>query len=269
MTDTIDKRTPSAAEAIGYVARKEIAKVRTRVPGVIQAYDASEQSCEVKVGIKRRLEDGTFFEDPVLVNVPVMFPQGGGFCMHFPLESGDPVMVEFCERSVDEWLLASSVITNAEPSDPRRFDVSDATVTAGLSIFADPMPAAMAKTDAITIGVRSGDTRVEIKSSGAIDIISDGGTQISMALDGSITLTSTSFANLGGAAASLLAKAAETMTNFTNIAAIINEFASLYAIALAAANTAGSAVPIVVEPGGITVPAYTPTPVTTTKARGV
>lgn len=272
MGETLDKRTPSASEVIGYVARKEIAKVRTIVPGVIQSYDASKQTCSVQVAIKRRLEDGTLFSDPVLVNVPVNFPQGGGFAMHFPLEAGDPVEVRFCERSIDEWLLASSVITDAEPADPRRFDAQDAIVDAGLSIEADPMPSAMAKTDAITIGVRSGDTRVEINTNGKIDIISDAGTSISMALDGSITLTSTTFANLGGSAASLLAKAAETMTNFTAIASAIGPIITLFNTFAAASrlpSPTGTAVPFVLPPNTPNVVPYVTTPVTTTKARGV
>ena len=70
-------------------------------------------------------------------NCPVLFPQGGGYSITFPLESGDPVKLSVAARSLDEWLTDGG--TDVEPADPRRFDLEDAIVEPGIRSFAQAL----------------------------------------------------------------------------------------------------------------------------------
>lgn len=256
---TIRERTPGPVEAIGYAARREIAKVRTTVPGVIEAYDAATQSAEVKVVIKRQTVEGVYFEDPVLVAVPVAFPQGGGFALHYPLAKGDPVTLVACERSLEEWLAAASPTTIVEPSDPRRHDLQDAIVMPGVSVFAQPIPAAMARTDAITLGLRDGSATVSVADDGAITL-DNGACSITLGAGGSIDQISGDI-KLGDLAAVALAKAGLVSTNFTNIAAVLGPIVTAWN---AVAGAGGGPLIVPATP----LPPYSPTDTATTKVKG-
>lgn len=203
----IEKRKASPAEVVGYVADKRInSRVRTSIPGVVQSYDVATQRADVKIAINRLQEDGSYEEDPVLLNLPVLFPQSNSHVLHFPLTQNDPVLVTFCERSIDEFLVADEVGTGFEPVDPRRFDEDDAVAYAGISIDNQPIPSAMAKADALTIGARDGSNRLELKDDGSVAL----GTN-SVSLD----LTSSNQVRLGNATENLV-------TQLKDLAGVLN-----------------------------------------------
>ena len=63
--------------------RQTMNKIRVAAPGIVQAYDASQQTVTVQVAIRERMnEDGVenWVEIPLLLDVPIVFPRAGGYC---------------------------------------------------------------------------------------------------------------------------------------------------------------------------------------------
>ena len=68
---------------------------------------------------------------PVLTDVPIVFPRGGGFNLTFPVQPGDEVLLVFSDTSIDEWLQSGGVNNNQVSQ--RRHSLSDAIAILGLS----------------------------------------------------------------------------------------------------------------------------------------
>lgn len=114
-----------------------IKDLHTAMPGIIQSFDAVNQLATVQPAIKRifvtRNEDTetlTPTDLPLLINVPVIYPRGGGFSLTFPVSSGDECLIVFCERAIDSWHQSGKV---KKPSARRFHNLSDAVVFVGLS----------------------------------------------------------------------------------------------------------------------------------------
>lgn len=105
-----------------------MSSVHTTMPGSIEKYDG-KRIASVKPNVQRRLADGTYLELPVIEEVPVLFLGSSDFSFTYPLKKGDPVMIHFCERSIEEWLQSG---TESKPEDLRRFSLTDAIAVPGL-----------------------------------------------------------------------------------------------------------------------------------------
>jgi hypothetical protein len=108
------------------------------MPGRIEKYDSVRQCAEVKPMLKLGVvcSDGSQAVDklPVLVDVPVVFPRGGGYFLTFPLAKGDLVLLIFIDRSIDGYALSTGQ-TEQEPVDLRTHDISDAVAIPGFYPF--------------------------------------------------------------------------------------------------------------------------------------
>jgi len=112
--------------------------VHTALPGIVEKFDTEQQLASVQPAIKRMLKTGRGEEEreiivprnlPLCINVPVVFPAGGGFHLTFPVKPGDECILMFCERSLDNWLDRGGV---QEPSAKRFHALSDAFAIMGL-----------------------------------------------------------------------------------------------------------------------------------------
>jgi len=83
------------------------------------------------VRVRVRQADGTlkFVQLPLLVDVPVVFPGGGGFTLTFPLAQGDECLVVFADRCIDGWWQSGGV---QNPPEIRLHDLSDGFAIPGL-----------------------------------------------------------------------------------------------------------------------------------------
>lgn len=254
--DTIAARAPSATEVIGYVATKEIrSQVRTCVPAVVQSYDAARQEAQVQPAIRRRKSGDTYQEPPI--DVPVVWPQVSGYALHMPLKQGDPVLLLVCERSLDDWLLASTVQDDVTASDPRRYALQDAVALAGVSPFSQAIPGAMAQDDALTLGARDGSSIIRVADDGGITI-DNGSATVEISASGTVTVTSGDV-RLGDASAVALAKAGQVANNLSAIKAVLDQ------IKVAWDASASSGTPVVAS--GPLLP-YVTLSTATTKAKG-
>lgn len=104
MAETVD-----LADVIRGAIESELTELRVALPGRVEKYTASTQRADVRLEMQLPVSDGegghVLQKLPVLPNVPVCFPQGGGgFFMSFPLQADDPVLVVFCDLPIGAWL---------------------------------------------------------------------------------------------------------------------------------------------------------------------
>lgn len=96
------------------------------MPGIIQSFNAGAITATVQLAIKGvvRAPDGSaqFVNLPLLVDVPVHFPRGGGCTLTFPVAKGDECLVVFAARCIDSWWQSGGV---QAPMEPRVHDLSD------------------------------------------------------------------------------------------------------------------------------------------------
>lgn len=110
--------------------------LNTAIPASIESYDEATRTARVKIHYSDHFaSEGTEAnrEDwPPIPDCPVLFPRGGGFVFTWPLKKGDPVLVVFSQRSLQEWSasdgktdIGSFLISTHNPG--------DAIVISGLS----------------------------------------------------------------------------------------------------------------------------------------
>ncbi|NRQ51994.1 Gp138 family membrane-puncturing spike protein [Brevibacillus sp. HD1.4A] len=107
--------------------------MRVSIPGIIQEFDPVTQTASVKVAIREHVRqpnlDYEWTEIPLLLDVPVVFPRGGGYVLTFPIKSGDECLVVFSDMCIDAWFASGGVQNQIEK---RRHDLSDAIAIPGL-----------------------------------------------------------------------------------------------------------------------------------------
>jgi hypothetical protein len=108
--------TPNLTQV--FEAAIDAAKADTRVslPGVFTAVASNGKTGSVKPAVG---------PDPVIPDVPILFPQAAGFRMTWPVKTGDPCLLVFGDRSLEEWQSAGGTKA-VSPADERRHDLTDA-----------------------------------------------------------------------------------------------------------------------------------------------
>ncbi|WP_314143292.1 Gp138 family membrane-puncturing spike protein [Buttiauxella noackiae] len=107
-------------------------QIRVAMPGIVQSFDPSTVTAVVQPAIRyvENDNDGNRVTQnyPLLVDVPVVFPRGGGCTLTFPVKDGDECLVIFSDRCIDFWWQSGGV---QEPVDDRLHDLSDAFCIVG------------------------------------------------------------------------------------------------------------------------------------------
>lgn len=106
--------------------------LRVSLPGIIQSFDPDACTCTVQPAISgQKADDNGKYQSvplPLLVDVPVIFPRGGGCTITFPVNAGDECLIVFSDRCIDFWWQNGGI---QEPVDPRQHDLSDAFAIIG------------------------------------------------------------------------------------------------------------------------------------------
>lgn len=143
-------------------------QLRVAIPGIIQSFDADTQTCTVQPAIQERVQNPdlsySWVSLPLLVDVPVQFPRGGGFSITFPLQKGDECLLVFSDMCLDSWWTSGEV---GNQMDKRRHDLSDATAIVGITSQARKL--SNYATDAMQMRTDDGSTYITMKSN-EIDI---------------------------------------------------------------------------------------------------
>lgn len=181
-------------EALRVAIESAMLNAWTALPGILVSFDADKVTAVVKsaVGGVALGSDGEASPTdlPLLQDVPVVFPRGGGATLTFPLQPGDEVLVVFSCRPIDSWWQSGGV---QRPANARFHDLSDA--------FAIPGPMSQARkiggisTSAVQLRSDDGAAFVEIDpASHAVNVSTTGdlslqaGGDISVQAGGSLTM---------------------------------------------------------------------------------
>lgn len=92
-----------------YVRKFVSGSIYTAMPAAITEVHELEDNQVISVNplIKKQSEDGVVVDLPEVLDVPVVFPAGGGGLLSFPLAVGDQVLLVFSMRSISEYLEAA------------------------------------------------------------------------------------------------------------------------------------------------------------------
>ncbi|HEB3560740.1 TPA: hypothetical protein RZC73_003070 [Escherichia coli] len=157
------------------LAGSVMSALRVSMPGIVQSFDPDAVTVVVQPAIKGYEPDSNGINQsttlPLLVDVPVVFPRGGGCTLTFPVKAGDECLVVFADRCIDFWWQSGGI---QEPVDERMHDLSDAFCIVG--------PQSQAKkiggisTSAVELRSDDGETKLSLNpASGAINGTAPGG----------------------------------------------------------------------------------------------
>lgn len=104
----------------------------TAIPGIIQSVKIDAMTCVVQPSVQEIVVNQSGIAKPInlplLLDVPIVFPSGGGFSVTFPLAVNDEVLVLFSARCIDAWWETGGIQQAAES---RMHDLSDAFAIPG------------------------------------------------------------------------------------------------------------------------------------------
>lgn len=119
---------PLPEDVVAQKTEEERGDIWTSLPGRIKSFDPATQTATVEVMYKPR-HNGEAKPMPELVEVPVVFPRGGGGAVTFPVKAGDGVQVQFQARDMSNWYGKGDA---HEAPSARMHDLSDAVAIPGL-----------------------------------------------------------------------------------------------------------------------------------------
>ncbi len=164
-------REPEIAESLETIFGATLNELHTALPARVERYDASNQRADVKPVILRVFldEDGNeqTYEYPIVTDVPVHFPRGGGAFIHLPIAAGDLVLLVCGQRSLDRYLETDGKQV-IDTQDSRRHHFSDAVAFAGLSTSKNNVALSNAKD--LIIGLEDGSAEVHVQPGGKVFI---------------------------------------------------------------------------------------------------
>jgi hypothetical protein len=136
----------------------------TALPGVVVSFntdDPGKVTAVIQPAIKgvRQKSDGSYeaVNLPVLPDVPVVFPRGGGCTLTFPIKAGDECLVVFSSRCIDAWWQSGGVQL---PMEPRMHDLSDGFAILGPQ--SNPQAIPNISVDAVQLRSDDGATFIEL-----------------------------------------------------------------------------------------------------------
>ena len=122
-----EKEYNNLTDALQFVFNQLIKDLYISIPGIIESYDSATKRCRVKPAINLKLTNGEIEEQASIINVPVIWPGGGGFTLLSPLPSGSPVEIKFSQRGITKF---KETFLQADPGGGI-FDKKDAHVIPG------------------------------------------------------------------------------------------------------------------------------------------
>lgn len=121
-----DERTNSFEAAVLGALSGFQSGLWTALPGIVESVDLAAQTLVVQPAIQAQimLPDNSWqwVALPLLLDVPILFPSGGGFTLTFPIVAGDECLVVFSSRCIDSWWQSGGIQVQAEL---RMHDLSD------------------------------------------------------------------------------------------------------------------------------------------------
>lgn len=198
MAVSLQSQIGGEQQAIDTITNYIASAIRVSLPGIVQSFDPDSVTCVIQPAI-RGYETDTGGNQisvplPLLVDVPVIFPRGGGCTLTFPIHPGDECLIVFADRCIDFWWQSGGI---QEPVDGRMHDLSDAFCIPGpmsqaKKISNISMSAAQLRTDdgAAFLEVAAGHD-ITVTTPGKLTATASGGAEITapeIVLNGNVTI---------------------------------------------------------------------------------
>ncbi|MBQ8091396.1 MAG: hypothetical protein IJ233_11700 [Pyramidobacter sp.] len=176
MLERLERQNDAAAEAQAMLEAWQF-ELHTALPGIVESFDAQRMTVSVQPAIRGAVKrlDGSVYSTslPLLVDVPVCFPGGGGYSFTFPVKKGDDCLVIFGERCIDAWWQSGGV---QEPVEFRMHDLSDGFAIVGVRSQPRVVTGGVA-TDGAELRRDDGTAKVRLTGT-AVQIVAPGGVTI-------------------------------------------------------------------------------------------
>lgn len=113
-------------ETLRMAIEARAARLWTTLPAVVQSYNAATQTLTAQPAIngRQKQSDGTWIslQMPIVVDVPVQWPAGGGATWTFPIQSGDECLLFIASRCIDAWFTHGFQAANTSDPYGRQFN---------------------------------------------------------------------------------------------------------------------------------------------------
>jgi len=119
-------------------------------------------SVDVRPSVNRLYNDGEERQKPIIYNVPVVFPSGGGGIVSFPLRVGDTVLLIFGREDISNFLKDKRL---GRPATQRKFSINDAIAIPCLNPFNDSL-----KPSKDSVEIKYKGSVVRIDSDGNVEV---------------------------------------------------------------------------------------------------
>ncbi|MBQ0604396.1 phage baseplate protein [Klebsiella oxytoca] len=190
MPVALNAQLGSKEQADAQLAQAIMSAMRVSIPGIIKSFDPDAVTAVVQPAIKGVEHDESGAEVsvslPLLVDVPVVFPRGGGCTLTFPVTAGDECLVIFADRCIDFWWQSGGI---QEPVDGRMHDLSDAFCIVGPQSQAKKISGI--STTAAQLRTDDGTAFIEVAAGGDITATTTGNATINASeiiLNGNVTI---------------------------------------------------------------------------------
>ena len=186
------ERIGDLEEAIRSAIQGAFLQTWVAVPGIVESYDPTKMTAVIVPAIKASVRDKngkqSFIEITQLVDVPVVFPAGGGFIVTLPLIQGDEVLVVFSNRCIDAWFQLGGIQI---PTEKRFNGISDGFAIPGPRSLPNVVPGISATS--AQLRKNDGSAYLELTQGGALNIVAPGGVNITgnLAVVGAETISQT------------------------------------------------------------------------------
>ncbi|ENK0558907.1 hypothetical protein AB2T19_003759 [Clostridium botulinum] len=136
--------------------------LRVACPGIIQSFDSETQTVTVQLALREHITkpDSTkeWVNLPLLLDVPIVIPRAGGYCLTMPIQQGDECLVIFADMCIDSWFTYGGLQNQIEK---RRHDLSDGFAILG--VWSQPQKILNYSMNSAQLRSLDGNTVIDIK----------------------------------------------------------------------------------------------------------
>lgn len=191
------ERLNELREAILVALQGWQAGIRTALPGIVQSFNAVEGTVIVQPAINARISKPDKTVEvvalPLLLDVPVCFPRGGGYTLTFPIAEDDECLVVLSDRCIDGWWEQGDV---AIPPSVCMHDLSDGFAIVGP--WSKPNVIDAISTNTVQLRSDDGECYVELENGHIVNIVAPGGINLIGNLHVTGTVQATADGTFGG-----------------------------------------------------------------------
>lgn len=154
----MDNRLGNEASQMQEIIDRALARLNTSIPGIIDSFDGESQTATVipAISMKTFIDDKEgVLEYPPIINAPIVFPfaSTAGFALTLPIRRGDPCLILFSQRPIDNWHDKGGIQPSENGVASRHHDLTDAIIL----LAASPMPGILGAWEGQGIQIRNRD----------------------------------------------------------------------------------------------------------------